>query len=157
MHQSHALLKKNSRIILIIVIQTRKHSSRMHTAHLPTVCVVLTTTRYQHQGVGIPGPMSAPSDIPVPLLYPPPVVYPSPPQKGPGTKHTHTPEQKDRHITFPQFRWQAVEMPLYVLRSTCSHCCWTSVVMLRILCYTQNMQWRFESHGNMYFSGCGDF
>ena len=38
------------------MLATRKHSSRMHTASLPTIHVVVATTRCQYQGVGILGP-----------------------------------------------------------------------------------------------------
>ena len=73
---------------------TRKHSSRMPTAGLPTVHVVVATTRCQYWGSGYTWP--PPSDIPVPslwcthpclLVYPPqPLVY-SPLPSGIPTPH----------------------------------------------------------------------
>ena len=51
--------------------QKRKHSSNIRTAHLPAAHVMVTTTRCQYEGVGIPGPMSGRVYIPIPC----PLVY----------------------------------------------------------------------------------
>ena len=97
--------------------QKRKHSSGIRTAHLPAARIMVTTTRCQYQGVGIPGPMSGRVYIPIPcpLVYltftssgipnmssgipaptlwythPHPLVYPSPPSgiPAPTLWYTH--------------------------------------------------------------------
>ena len=63
--------------------KTRKRSSRIHTAHLPTVCLFVVSTRCQYWGWmswshGIPTPLY----IPIPMEIPPPLdinpwTYPS--------------------------------------------------------------------------------
>ena len=81
---------------------TRKHSSRMCTARLSTIYVMMATTRCQFagdEGWGSPSPVP-PSDIPTstpPSCMSPPghsLSHPSehnhsPLEKGPGTRHTH--------------------------------------------------------------------
>ena len=64
---------------------TRKHSRMMRTTRLPTVCVLVTATRYQYWWAVIPGPM----------IYPLPahtsLGIPTPPGHPPSPGHTSTP------------------------------------------------------------------
>ena len=71
---------------------TRKHSSRMRTTRLPTLCVLVTATRYQYWWAVIPGPMIYPPpapkslDIPIPPRHPPPPGHTSTPLTPGHTK-----------------------------------------------------------------------
>ena len=82
----------------------RKYSSRMRTSRLPTVCVLVVTTRCQYQrdmdtmGLGTPTPTGQTN----PWTYPPPehahssllLVTPG----GRHWRHTHPHGQTDRHL-----------------------------------------------------------
>ena len=74
-------------------IKTRKHSSRMHTAQLPTVCVILAS-HVRGDGLPAPGTYLPLLDIPTSWTYPNP-------WKGPGTRNTHQASERTWHHRYP--------------------------------------------------------
>ena len=81
------LTRTNSVKHVRLQLQTRKHSSRMHTARLPTVRVLVATTRCQYQWKG--------------GYQPPPPVTPTQPRYL-TPRRTYTPQQNNRH------RWKTL-------------------------------------------------
>ena len=99
----------------VSISATRKHFSRMRSDRLPTVRVIVATTRCRYWGevCQVPSRAGGRADIhthPFPCTYPPPLdippvhttlpkIYPldipSPIQKGPGTRHTYPHPRRD--------------------------------------------------------------
>ena len=88
---------------------TRKHCSRMRTARLPTVCVVVSGRGdciHTWPPLVYPPLVYSPLPYPVvstsstltshPLCYTPSI--PGPTQKGPGTRHAHDCGENDRYL-----------------------------------------------------------
>ena len=81
------------------ILYCLRSSSRMRTARLPTVPVLMATTRCQYWGIDRPPWDTYQPWIPIPLI----------PQKGPGTRYTYPPpkgtrEQKNSMIP-PEGAW----------------------------------------------------
>ena len=112
LHVFSLLVEKRPEPALVYLhVSTRQHSSRMRTIRLPTVHVLVVTTRCQYQGGEYPfpaGPMSggegnceySPRGTHPTWVPPPPPEHATVilnPWKGHGTRDTH-PLWTDRHL-----------------------------------------------------------